>query len=34
MFLFGISVGWQVIAMEGQKKLMNIRVKPGPGGGG
>ena len=34
LFLVGISVSWQLMAMLGQKSLMGIRVKPGPGGGG
>ena len=34
LFLGGIMVGWQLMANMGQKSMMGIRVKPGPGGGG
>ena len=34
LFLFGIMMAWQLMAQLGQKAMMGIRVKPGPGGGG
>ena len=34
LFLLGIMMAWQLMAQLGQKSMMGIRVKPGPGGGG
>ena len=34
LFLGGIMIAWQLMAQLGQKSMMGIRVKPGPGGGG
>ena len=34
LFLGGMFAAWQLMAQLGQRSMMGIRVKPGPGGGG